>query len=92
MSDIFLDYYVLDQLDKQSKQPMVDIQNNIKALQQHVRLHPEDAILYNAEIFLQLNELEQLKKAEQAYKDKIWAVVLFLSLLTIPLFLVMCSN
>ena len=92
MSDLFLDYYVLDQLDKQSNQPIIDIQNNIKALQQHVRLHPEDAELYNAEIFLQLDELEQLKKAKQAYKDKLWAVVLFLSLLTIPLFLVMCSN
>jgi len=92
MSDIFLDYYVLDQLDKQSKQPMVDIQNNIKQLKQHIRLHPEDEKLYNAEILIQLNELEQLKKAKQAYKDKFWSLVLFLSLCSIPLLLIMCSH
>ena len=88
MNDNLLDLYALNQIGRQARQPIENIQNNIKHLRQHIRLHPEDAELYNAEIFIQLNELERLKRAEKACNRK---AVLF-GCVFLFFFILVCSH
>lgn len=86
MNNDSLDLYILNQCAISRNKPLVDIEENIKLLEQHVRLHPEDAKLYNAEIQLQEEILDRLIK-ERKEKTRFTWIIFTLAAVLISCFL-----